>query len=172
MTAHLFVEKRTKRKCDEFIKQIKDTCYEQMLERYKQEKHKKVKNRNLFTFVFDGFANYKSSWSKLLGRVTKSVAGIPIACKKFVLEHTNNPIERYNGSIKDRLNGMRSQFKSFDGAEAFMNLKDVIYNFVNPHQQLEGKTPAEMAGINLPLKRNKILNLIKYLGKNAHHSLR
>ena len=36
-------------------------------------------------------------------------------------------------------------------------------NFVNPHQQLQGKTPAEAAEIILPLGRNKILGLIKYL---------
>lgn len=67
---------------------------------------------------------------------------------------------------------MRSQFKSFEGAEAFMNLKDIIYNFVNPHQQLQGVTPAEMAGINLKLKRNKLLRLIKKTAKSRHHSRR
>ena len=158
--------KRTKAKCIKFLKQIKNTCYEQILEMYRQEKHKLVKKRKLFTFVFDGFANYKSAWSILFYRVTKCVAGVPIACKKFKLEHNNNPVERYNGSIKDRLNGMRSQFKSFEGAEAFMNLKDVSYNFINPHQQLEGKTPAEMAEITLPLKRNKLLNLIRFRAKS------
>ena len=91
---------------------------------------------------------------------------MPIACKKYGLEHNNNPIERYNGNIKDRLNWMRSQFKSFEGAEAFMNLKDVIYNFVNPHQELEGKTPAEMDEIKLKLGRIKLLNLIKYRAKS------
>ncbi|MDP2926270.1 MAG: DDE-type integrase/transposase/recombinase [Nanoarchaeota archaeon] len=40
--AHLFVEKRTKQKCYEFLKQIKDSCYEQILERFNQEKYKKV----------------------------------------------------------------------------------------------------------------------------------
>jgi transposase-like protein len=36
--AHLFVEKRTKQKCYEFLKQVKDSCYEQILERFNQEK--------------------------------------------------------------------------------------------------------------------------------------
>ena len=142
------------------------------MERYNLERHKKTKERKLFLFVFDKFANYKSSWSKLLGRVTKSIAGVPIAYKKYGLEHNNNPIERYNGSIKDRLNGMRGQFKSFEGAEAFMNLKDIIYNFVNPHQQIEGITPAEKANIKMKLGRNKLLNLIRKMGKSRHHSLR
>lgn len=171
-TAHLFVAERTKKKCYEFLKQIKDSCYEQILEIYKKEKHKKVKDRNLIEFTCDKFANYKSAFNKLFGRVCKLNFGVPIACKKYGLKHNNNPIERYNGSIKDRLNGMRSQFKSFEGAEAFMNLKDIIYNFVNPHQQLKGITPAEKAGINLNLGRNKLLRLIKKMAKSRHHSLR
>ena len=53
-----------------------------------------------------------------------------------------------------------------------MNLKDVIYNFVNSNQQLKGKTPAEMAEIDLRLGRNKLLRLIRKMGKTKHHSLR
>lgn len=60
---------------------------------------------------------------------------------------------------------MRSGFGSFSGAEAFMNLKDIIYNFVNPHQQLKEKTPAEKAGIKLKLGRNRLLGLIKYMAR-------
>ncbi len=171
-TAHLFVEKRTKEECISFLSQIKNTCYEQILERYLSEKHKKVKDRELFEFFCDGFENYKSAFNKLFRRTANLTFGVPIACKKYGLEHNNNPIERYNGKIKDRLNGMRSQFKSFEGAEAFMNLKDTIYNFVNPHQQLQGKTPAEMAEIKLNLGRNKLLEFIRYMSKEKHHSLR
>ena len=53
-----------------------------------------------------------------------------------------------------------------------MNLRDVIYNYINPHQELGGKTPAEMANINLKLGRNKLLKLIRKMGKTRHHSLR
>jgi len=61
---------------------------------------------------------------------------------------------------------MRGDFYSFEGGEAFMNLRHIIHNFVNPHQQLNGKTPAEAAEIKLPLKRNKLLRLIKYVRGN------
>jgi len=161
--AHSFVDKRTKEECIKFLKQIKDNCYEQIIETFNQEKYKKVKERELITFVCDGFANYKSEFSKLFNRVAKLVFGVPIACKKYGLEHNNNPIERYNGKIKDRMNGMRKGFGSFSGAENFMNLQCVIHNFVNPHQELKDKTPAEMAEIFLPLGRNKMLGLARYL---------
>ena len=164
--AHLFVEKRTKKKCYEFLKQIKDTRYEQIIEIYRKEKHKKVKDRKLIEFTCDKFANYKSAFSRLFYRTCKLNFGVPIACKKYNFEHNNNPIERYNGKIKDRLNAMRGEFKSFDKAKHFMNLQHIINNFVNPHQELGGKTPAEMAEINLELERNKLLNLIKYIAQN------
>ena len=117
-------------------------------------------------FTCDKFANYKSAFNKLFGRVCKLTFGVPIACKKYNLEHNNNPIERYNGKLKDRLKAIRSGFGSFEGAKCFMDLRRTIHNFVNPHQQLNGKTPAEMAEINLELGRNKLLNLIRFVRHN------
>ena len=92
--------------------------------------------------------------------------GISIKAKKGGLNHNNNPIERYNGKIKDRIKTMRGDFYSFEGAESFLNLQHIIHNFVNPHQQLKGKTPAEAADILIPLKRNKLLSLIKWVRLN------
>jgi len=124
------------------------------------KKFTKIDNRTIF--VCDGFENYRNAFNKLFYRTAILQFGVPIACKKFGLEHNNNPIERYNGKIKDRLNGMRSQFKSFEYAEAFMNLRHIMHNFVNPHQELGGKTPAISAEINLNLGRMKLYNLIRY----------
>ena len=166
VTAHLFVEKRTLEKCKELYKQIKITCYEQIIEIYKKERHKPVKKRNLIRFVCDGFENYRTAHSKVLRVVTKLTFGIPIACIKYGLGHNNNPVERYNGKINDRIKIMRGGFYSFEGAEAFLNLNHIIHNFVNPHQQLKGRTPAEAADVNIPLKRNKLLNLIGYVRRN------
>ena len=163
VTAHLFVEKRTLAKCKEFLKQIKRTCYDQILERYPKEKFKLVKKRKLITFVCDGFKNYRTALNKLFYRVAKLVSGVPIACRKYGLEHNNNAVERYNGSLKDRIKVMRGGFGSFEGVKDFMNLKRVIYNFVNPHQELKGKTPAEAAEIKLQFGHNKLLGLIRYV---------
>lgn len=163
--AHSFVGKRTKKKCYEFLKQIKDSCYEQIKAIYEKEKHKKVEDRKLIEFVCDGFENYKSAFNKLFNRIAKLKFGVPIACKKYNLEHNNNPIERYNGGLKDRIKVFRGGFRSFRRAKYFMDLRRIIYNFVNPHQQLQGKTPAEMAGIVLLLRRNKLLKLIEYCSR-------
>ncbi len=60
---------------------------------------------------------------------------------------------------------MRGGFRSWEGAEAFLNLRRIIYNFVNPQQNLNGKTPAEMADIKLKLGRNRLLGLIEWITK-------
>lgn len=145
------------RKCVEFLQQIKITCYGQILERYNQQKK--------IIFVCDKFGNYKGAFNKLFLHVATLHFGVPIKAKVAGLNHNNNPIERYNGDIKDRIKIMRGGFGSFNGAKGFLNFKHILHNFVNPHQQLRGNTPAEAAEIKLPLGQNKLLELIKYRTK-------
>ena len=164
ITAHLLVEKRTLEKCIEFLRQIKTSCYEQILERYTQKRK--------IIFVSDKFGNYKGAFNKLFFHVATLHFGVPIKAKVGGLKHNNNPIERYNGDIKDRIKIMRGEFRNFKKAEAFLNLKRIIHNFVNPHSSLEGRTPAETAEIDLELGRNKLLNLIQKRAQKSHHSLR
>ena len=149
-----------------FLSEIKITCYDQILKEYYLKKYCKGNKENRINFVCDKFAIYKSAFTKLFSRTCNLTFGVPIACKKYNLEHNNNPIERYNGKIKDRIKNIRSGFKSFDDAKCFMDLRRVINNFVNPHQELNGKTPAEMAEINLELERNKLLKLIEFVAKS------
>ena len=163
ITAHLFVDKRSLENCVKFLSQIKTNCYNQILARYYLKKFTKIDKR--IVFVCDGFENYKNAFNKLFHRTAILQFGVPIACKKFGLEHNNNPIERYNGKLKDRLNGMRGQFKSFAYAKSFLDLQRIMNNFVNPHQGLEEKTPAGKAEINLSLGRNKLLDLIGYMAR-------
>lgn len=158
--AHFYVVKRSFQNCVSFLRQIKETCYEQIIETYEREKYKPTKKRKLITFVSDGFENYRTSFNKLFYRTCKLVFGVPIACRKYGLKHNNNAIERYNGKIEDRTKVMRD-FGSHEGAENFLNLRRTIHNFVNPHQGLKGKTPSEAADIDLKLERRKLLNLIK-----------
>ena len=120
----------------------------------------------MFEFVCDKFPNYKSAFMKLFNRVCNLTFGISIAYQKHGVKHNNNPVERHNGKIEDRIKNIRSGFGSFEGAKCFMDLQRILHNFVNPHQELKDKTPAEMAEITLSLKRNKLLNLIRFLAKS------
>ena len=148
--------------CVSFLSQIKKTCYKQILRIYRKEKNKKSKDKKLIVFVSDGFENYKNAFNKLFCYVAKLVFGIPIKLKKHGVKHNNNAIERYNSDIDDRIKTMR-HFGSFERARYFLNLKHMVHNFVNPHMQLKGRTPAEEANIDLKLRRNKLLNLIKFV---------
>lgn len=170
VTAHLFVGKRTKKNCIKFLSQIKQTCYAQILGRYYCERRKQ--KRELIVFVCDKFGNYRAAFNKVFFRVATLHFGIPIKARKGGLEHNNNPIERYNGKLKDRLKVMRGGFRSVRRARHFLNFKHIINNFVNPHLGLQGKTPAAAAEIDLGLGRNKLLNLIKKRAQRKHHSLR
>jgi len=164
--AHFYVVNRTFPACVNFLRQIKITCYRQILDVYEKEKHKPVKKRKLITFVSDGFENYRNAFNKLFYRTCKLHFGVPIACRKYGLKHNNNSIERYNGKIEDRTKTMRD-FGSHEGAEGFLNLRTVIQNFVNPHQGLKGRTPAEIANVDLKLGRNKLLNMIRHVAQQV-----
>ena len=57
---------------------------------------------------------------------------------------TNNRIERLNGTLRERVKVQRG-WKSFETPLA--EGARIHYNFVKPHQALEGQTPAQRAGI-------------------------
>jgi len=124
------------------------------------KKHAKNEPGKIIT---DKLEHYKIAYNKAFYRRRKPkpklVHGVPIACKKYGLEHNNNPIERDNERIKQRYKTMRG-FKNNSSAEDTLKLMDIFHNFINPHMGLDGKTPAEVAGVDLQLERNKFLALI------------
>lgn len=144
--------------------QIKRICYKQILQKYLSEKHKPINKRKLITFVCDGCPTFKSAFKILFWRTAKLVFGIPIKYKKFGVKHNNNAIERYNKEIKRRTIVFGS-FRSFKGARVFLSFRTIIYNFVNPHSELNKLTPAETAGVFIPLGKNRLFDLIKYVSR-------
>ena len=161
-----FMKSRTKEKINAYFKRIKDKVYDQMLKKYKEEKKKYPKKKNsklnLFQFFSDGFENYGTAAKKYFGRVCNITTGVPIKAKIAGLKHNNNSIEKYNQDIDDRYKTTR-HWGSFESANHTLKMRHIIHNFVNPHMELNGKTPAEEAEINIDLGRNKLLNLIKFI---------
>ena len=160
--AHLLVEHRTKEKVVEFLSQVKGSCYDQILAKYHSERHKPVKKRELVRFVCDGFENYRNAFNKLFYRVAKLTFGVPIKAKVKGTKYNNNPIERYNEEIEQRYKIMRN-FKNSVYAGSFLEMRRIVHNFVNPHMQLKGNTPAERANVKIIDGRNKLLSLIRYV---------
>lgn len=158
------VVERTLVACTAFLRVIKTWCYAQMLDRYLKERHKPTKSRRLIIFVSDKFFNYKNAFNKLFYRVAKLRFGVPIACKKYGLRHNNNPIERHNKETGKHAEA-HAVFQTHEGASSTLTLCRFIYNYVTPHNSLGGKTPAEAAGLNLPLGENKLQDLIRLARK-------
>jgi len=107
----------------------------------------------------DGLNSYKT----LMGSLPESQRPKHIANAGVRKTHANNNrIERLNGTLRERVKVQRG-WKSMktqiaEGAR-------IHYNFVKPHQALEGQTPAERAGIGIEAK-NKWLNLLEEALRN------
>ena len=150
---------RTLWEFDEFFRELKKRVGGQIRGVFALEKHKPPEERKLVAFVTDELGQYRRAFNRYFYRIAKLVFGVPIACRQYGLEHNNNPIERHNQDIKQRYKVMR-HFKSFASAKAFLILRRAIYNHVRTHQELNG-IPAEVAGIQLELGRNRLFDLLR-----------
>ena len=69
----------------------------------------------------------------------------------------NNKMERMNGEIRDRERVMRTLEKA---DSPILEGYEIFHNYIRPHQALNGKTPAEVAGIKIE-GENKWLTIIQ-----------
>ncbi len=72
----------------------------------------------------------------------------------------NNRIERLHGTMRERDKVMRA-LGNPKSSKKILDGQKVYYNFVRPHMALDGRTPAEEAGLDLELGDNKWLGLIE-----------
>lgn len=100
----------------------------------------------------DGLESYKRAAEKEFPNAVH-ISGIGIQGRV-----NNNRMERYHGTFKERTKVMRALKKS---DSAFIEGQRIYYDYLRPHSALDGKTPAEAAGINLELDANKWESLIK-----------
>jgi len=85
-------------------------------------------------------------------------------------EGLNQSIERINNAIRDR----EKTFRGMDNDRSAQIMSDGIrinYNFIRPHMGLDGKTPAQLAGLNLGLDRMRLKELIKRAVKSTKSRL-
>jgi len=78
----------------------------------------------------------------------------------------NNRMERYHGTFKERSKVMRA-IKNPDSV--FLDGQRIYYDYIRPHSGLDGKTPAEVAGIELGLDANKWESLIRRSVDRKYH---
>jgi len=69
-------------------------------------------------------------------------------------------VERLQNTVREREKVMRGM-QNNDTAKILMDGFRNYYNILRLHMGIDNNTPAEMAGIDFELGRNKIQNLIK-----------
>lgn len=97
--------------------------------------------------VTDGLKAYHQAykelwWTHKLGSRTRHIRQITFHGKT----HNNQRMERLNGEIRDREKVMRG-LKSED--TGILKGYQIFHNYVRPYEALDGKTPAEVAGIKV-----------------------
>jgi hypothetical protein len=80
----------------------------------------------------------------------------------------NNKMERLNGEIRDREKVMRGLEKS---DTPILTGYQIYHNFIRPHEGLNGKTPAEVAGIDIQ-GENKWMTMIQNASKRTYPKAR
>jgi putative transposase len=109
--------------------------------------------------VTDGLQAYNRAFYR---EIYENVSPRPkhIRCAGIVAKTNNNKVERLHNTIREREKVMRGMQNDETGKVLMDGFRD-YYNFIRPHQGIEGQTPAEAAGIDLELGRNRYKNLIR-----------
>jgi putative transposase len=118
---------------------------------------RQIARKNPRTLITDGAPNFHEAFMDEYW--TNKVATRPEHIRDITLdgEHHNNKMERMNGEIRDRERVMRTLEKPDSPILAGYQL---FHNYLRPHMGLDGKTPAEAAGICIHGK-DKWLTLIQ-----------
>ncbi len=96
----------------------------------------------------DRNSSYLDGIELAYGADTEHRLGSPFT---LVKEDNTSLIERFHGTLKARTKVMRG-LKSIDTAVQFADGFLAYYNYLRPHEKLEGRTPAEVAGVDYPIK--------------------
>jgi len=114
------------------------------------------------TIVTDGLVSYANAYDQTL----RYKGAKHIRKPRFIDLANNNRIERLHPSMRERTKVMRG-FDSDSTASDRMQGYRLYYNFIRPHQALDGKTPAQAANLDLELGRNKWKSMIAQSVKNG-----
>lgn len=134
------------------------------------QKGKEIAEKNPKTLITDGAPNFHEAfkdefWTQKLETRPEHVRDI-----RMNGEIHNNKMERMNGEIRDRERVMRTLEKS---NSPILTGYQPFHNYIRPHIALEGRAPAEAAGIRVE-GENKWLTLIqnaseKYDKEHSRH---
>ena len=111
---------------------------------------KKLMQRRAMAVVHDGLQSYNEAFDKefftLRGPRTENIRSVGQRH-----EGLNQRIERLHGEIRDREIVMRGLDRD-ETAQIIADGMRIHHNFIRPHMSLDGKTPAQIAGLDLQLE--------------------
>ena len=118
------------------------------------------KGRRPRHFFVDGSMQYERAFKKVfhhrdVNKEVRLIQRVGINSRQ-----TNNIVERLHETVKERTRPMRG-FKNQDSAKAILEGYVVNYNFARPHLFLNGKTPAQRAGIEVKGWKQLVENAIR-----------
>ena len=99
----------------------------------------------------DGLQSYGEGFNKVFYRRRKEERVEYVRSPGLRGRPNNNLIERFHGTIKDRTKPMRG-FKADYSCGAILDGFVAHYNLLRGHLALDGRTPAEASGLDLPLE--------------------
>jgi transposase-like protein len=117
-------------------------------------KAKEVTSIRPDAIVTDGLQAYREAVKAEYYDMTAPIRNPHIRLKDFETKPNNNILERLNGTFRERTKVVRS-FDSGMGAEQFVAGLQTYYNYIRPHQGINGMTPAQMANIPINLTGNR-----------------
>jgi hypothetical protein len=125
------------------------------------QKGKEIVEKNPKTLITDGAPNFHEAYEKEF--YTNRLETRTEHIRDIRMDGTihNNKMERMNGEIRDRERVMRTLEKA---DTPILEGYQIFHNYIRPHMALEGKTPAEAAGIQV-LGENKWLTIIQNASK-------
>jgi transposase-like protein len=106
----------------------------------------KVRPRAVFV---DGSFVYETAFNKVFYTMRKDTRPELVQRVGIRARETNNLVERLHGTLKDRTKPMKG-LKSFESSKSLLEGYTIHYNYVRPHQSLNGKTPAQAARTQAP----------------------
>jgi transposase-like protein len=135
--------------------QVADTKYTADVQPLFKE-GKQIANKRPAVLISDGAPNFHTAYNKEFFTIKKPRTR-HIAHIRLQGDHNNNKMERMNGEIRDREKTMRG-LKKID--TPILTGYQLYHNYRREHEALDGKTPAELAGIKIE-GGNKWITLIQ-----------
>ena len=147
-------------------KEVSDTKYHaDVHDLFKQGR--KVAGKAPFHIITDGAPNFHAGIESEFWREKKQLALVHEQDIRFGGEIHNNKMERMNGEIRDREKVVRGVKREDSPLIAGLQ---IYHNYVRPHMGLDGKTPAELAGIEVR-GANKWVTLIQNASRRPRPSV-